>query len=390
MTDDTLRRILKIDDATLRQLQDLAEQIVQWQADPAIKRMLSEYTQTQDVLRAALGPLEDMRRQVLAVDVGHLGRELHALGSLCVDIEQQFRLPETSEIPRLLQQLELDRTARSLAHYEAHAAAFQRTLESIATPWLDIRDQDQSLAGFMELHEIGHVLRSMSVFGSEASEWLRQYLGDWREQVDWPYELLSDPFARSAFYAERGLNRSLTNFPAAAFHEFTTVAGVKRPTPPLISGYDDRSKRTHDDEAGFERNNAAHDRLQRFETHLRRFIDQKMTTSVGEHWVKHRVPGEIQQEWKDKRSTALEDGEPEQRLIAYADFTDYVRIIARNDNWEQVFRPFFRRKSLVQESLQRLYPIRICAMHARIITQDDELFLMAETVRLLKAMGIKT
>ncbi len=90
------------------------------------------------------------------------------------------------------------------------------------------------------------------------------------------------------------------------------------------------------------------------------------------------------------RSMALEDREPERRLIAYADFTDYVRMIVRKDNWEQIFRPFFRRKALVQESLQRLCPIRVCAMHARVITQDDELFLMAETVRLLKAMGIKT
>lgn len=66
MTDDTPKEILKIDDATSRQLKTLAKQIAQWQADPAIRRILSEYTRTQDVLRAALGPLEDVRRQVLS------------------------------------------------------------------------------------------------------------------------------------------------------------------------------------------------------------------------------------------------------------------------------------------------------------------------------------
>ena len=58
------------------------------------------------------------------------------------------------------------------------------------------------------------------------------------------------------------------------------------------------------------------------------------------------------------------------------------------DNWQRVFAPTFRRQTLVQESLQRLYPIRRCTMHARIITQDDELYLYTETKRLLAVMGI--
>lgn len=88
-----------------------------------------------------------------------------------------------------------------------------------------------------------------------------------------------------------------------------------------------------------------------------------------------------------KTSKARDVGEPESPLIAYADFTDYVQIIIRKDNWDAVFEPIFKRRMLVQESFQRLYPIRICTMHARFITQDDELYLLVETQRLLKAMG---
>ncbi|MEX0805198.1 MAG: hypothetical protein WD688_18030 [Candidatus Binatia bacterium] len=70
-------------------------------------------------------------------------------------------------------------------------------------------------------------------------------------------------------------------------------------------------------------------------------------------------------------------------MIAYADFTDYERVICRGDNWRDVFAPFFRRPESLRESLQRLYPIRLDTMHARFITQDDELLLYVETRRLM-------
>ena len=42
----------------------------------------------------------------------------------------------------------------------------------------------------------------------------------------------------------------------------------------------------------------------------------------------------------------------------------------------------------MQESFQRLYPIRICTMHARLITQDDELYPYVEIKRILAAIDI--
>ena len=122
---------------------------------------------------------------------------------------------------------------------------------------------------------------------------------------------------------------------------------------------------------------------------MRRFIDERMKAVFGENWIKHRVPGSIRQAWIEKRQKARDSGEPEWPLMAYADFADYVPIITRSDNWREVFEPVFGRAALVQESFQRLYPIRICTMHSRLITQDDELYLYVETKRLLAAIGIK-
>jgi len=162
--------------------------------------------------------------------------------------------------------------------------------------------------------------------------------------------------------------------------------------PTFADDYDDREnaiESTQDDvEESFIRTNAAHNRLMRFETQVRHFIDKRMTAAFGPKWIKQRVPGPIWQGWEEKRLKALEAGDKEHPLIAYADFTDYVVIITRKDNWEAVFEPVFRRPVLVQESFQRLYPIRICTMHARLITQDDELYLFVETKCLLKAMEV--
>jgi hypothetical protein len=90
--------------------------------------------------------------------------------------------------------------------------------------------------------------------------------------------------------------------------------------------------------------------------------------------------------WVHKKETAAKAGEADWPLIAYADFTDYLAIVTRNDNWNAVFKQYFTRPESVRESFQRLYPIRLCTMHARLITQDDELYLLVETKRILRAI----
>jgi hypothetical protein len=111
-----------------------------------------------------------------------------------------------------------------------------------------------------------------------------------------------------------------------------------------------------------------------------------MSDYFGLGWEKQQVPGDTRQQWKEKRATALEKKEEEQPIIAYADFTDYEKIIVQNKNWEAVFKPIFRSKIDIQVSLQRLYPIRIQTMHAREITKEDFLLLTVEVNRILRAI----
>ena len=373
-----------------RHLKPLSERIKALEPGIGIRHLIEDIERTNSLMRTVLGPAEVLRQSRLLDTVPTVDAELHRIQNLGLEFERLFRLPLLPEIPNVLRELKIDRTVTALEHYRDHTKELSRAIEAMTTPWLNKQEQLRSLTGFFGLQEIGHVLNKKSVFSIGSEDRLRSYLGDWRGPIDWPSTIFTDPVERSDFYVDRGLDPTLTEFPVAAFDEAISIAGIKRPLPSRMEAYDYAYKRESDDEAGFERNNAAHDLLQRFESHVRSFIDQRMTAAIGKNWIKHRVSGEIRQLWKEKQKTAYENGEPQRPLIDYADFTDYEAIIARNDNWEEVFAPIFRRKTLVHESFQRLYPIRVCTMHARIITQDDELYLFTETQRLLKAMGIVT
>jgi len=329
--------------------------------------------------------MEDLRR--IGDAASRFASVVERLGSLVADHDLHRRLLGLEEAAVLLRSSKIEALANALDWHQNYSAEFQRAIAEMTTPWLDTQDTIRSFSAFCELQGIGRQLLTSPAFDAQGAEGLRLALGDWRERIEWPSVIFTDPLARADFYVDRGLDPALTDFPAAAFDQSVTVAGLKDAPPHFVARYDRQSNRDGgDEETGFARTNAAHDRLQRFETHIRRFIDERMQAAFGDDWVRGQVPGPIQKAWREKENMARDNGEPERPLIAYADFTDYEQIIVRRDNWKQAFVSVFKRPTLVQESFQRLYPIRVCTMHARLITQDDELYLYAETTRLLTAI----
>ena len=312
---------------------------------------------------------------------------MNLLGSAVAELESRFSLPDAAEVTSLLGSPYVLPSAEGIALSPELMPELQRSLSMVTVPWLDVEDKARSISGLCDLQYLGYVLSTSPPFDLDVSDRLRQSLGDWREEIDWPSSIFTDPLARSDFYRERGLDPALTDFPAPAFYEGTRIAGLKLDLPPLVPEYHPESDR-EEEETGFVRTNAAHDRLLRFETQLRRFIDKAMRAEFGDGWIKRQVSEDIRNGWHRKQQRDQEDGIRDHPLIAYAEFTHYEQIITQKDNWQRVFAPTFRRQTLVQESLQRLYPIRRCTMHARIITQDDELYLYTETKRLLAVMGI--
>jgi hypothetical protein len=252
-----------------------------------------------------------------------------------------------------------------------------KAASTIHTPWVQDSNPLHSLTGLAHLTTLGTALHTLDAFQSKLTNLLRTELVDWRNPLDLSKTDLLNPLSRSALYVERGLNLDLVHFPRAAFIESMAVGGLTDDAPEQPLSHE---------ELALQRNNKAHDRLQRFEISVRSFIAKHMQAVFGGHWLKRQVPGDVYSDWKDKSQRDRDRGGPVRPLIDYADFTHYEKIITQKDNWDKVFRPHFHRRESVTESFQRLYPIRICTMHAQPITTDDELYLLAEITRLLKVI----
>ncbi len=382
MTDDVYKRLT----AHLQRFADLERALG---GNNALARIAEDMERHKMLLSAAYGPMEELRRSGALAGFSEQSAAIAELQKQLALATERFKLPEFKVANELMAAYRADHASELVKHLKDNQDYLRRATEAIRSPWLDMQAQMRSVGAFADIQSIGFALQNIPAFDDRLTELLRIDLGDWQDRINFPKEIFDSPLARSAFYMERGFDPALTAFPADAFTQSLDIAGLRRAPPPIIDLYDYEEVREGDEqEAAFARTNAAHDRLQRFETQLRQFIDEQMTKACGDQWIKNRVPGQIRQSWIEKREKARARSETDHPLISYADFSDYVPIITQKNNWKEVFEPVFRRPTFVQESFQRLYPIRICTMHARMITQDDEIYLYVEIKRVLSAIGI--
>jgi hypothetical protein len=374
----------------------------QYALSPAFKDMLSwnetsavssvlETLRGHDLLpRAVIGPLADLKRLGLLNAQADTLRDFGLDQTLLAGFEARFRLPDAMEVARLAGIFDTSLAAKALESFTG-GLSVRAAMESMKSPWLDAANPSVSASAFAAIQQMGSAIGNMPAFDTDLTSALRLELGDWRARIDWPASIFTDLDARSHFYASLGVNTALTDLPVGAFRESLGIAELWQTPPPVAPDYDaaEIDEETDDKEEGFARTNEAHDRLQRLESQLRRFIDQVMVEALGPEWPKHRMPPNIVETWRDKKLRAQRHTDADLPLIAYADFTDYEIVICKRDNWK-LFERYFDRPESVRESLQRLYPIRIDTMHSRMITQDDELFLLVECKRLTRAMGRKS
>jgi hypothetical protein len=340
--------------------------------------------------KVAMVDIETLTKLIPQFLIPH--KEILELDRAMKEHVSSIKFIETNQIQELVRNWDLVTIPRDLKELieanKIQMADFARTIGTINVTWPDVKALERHLEGFGKLQSIGQGLHTLKPFEDSLNDMLRTVLGDWREPMSLETAAFTDPVERSNFYRARGLDVSLTDFPPEAFEANTDIAGLRSPPASVVEAYIGPSEEFfwEDDEASFARTSAAHLRLLGFETQVRRFIEGRMRKEYGDQWVLHQVPEDIRIRWEEKRVAARQARDREWPPIAYADFTDYVKIILRKDNWARVFKPVFLREALVNESFQRLYPIRLGTMHARPITQDDEIYLFAETMRLLKAM----
>ena len=333
---------------------------------------------TAEHIKLLAGPLDDLRNFGAIAESASMRADILTLQGAYAGYADRFRLPGLNEMNSLANAIATQGMGSRLAGAAVTSNAFTTAMQSMHAPWLLHDNAMQSVRAFAEIQAIGHGLRSFAPFDATLSDTLRLSLGDWRDITRFPPAIFNNAVARSEFYVARGFNPDLTEFTAEAFDETTDLAGLGRSDDPEYDG---------DVEMGLVRTNRAHDRLQRFERRLREFINRLMTAEFGEAWIKQQTPPGMLDNWKQAKQAAMARGGEDNPLIDYADFTDYIKIIERSDNWKRVFAGIFNRRESIQESFFRLFPIRISVAHSRIITLDDEMYLKIETHRLNKAIN---
>ena len=308
-------------------------------------------------------------------------------------LEVRFTMPVQNHFDELVKTLSRLPSIEALGLASSRMAEINKSIAGLRLPWLNIENRFASPTAVSDLHTMATGLLERPPFSDALTKLLRHDFGDWRFVGKLPDSLFTDPIARCDFYRKLGFNHTLTDFPQPVFDEILDVSGLRlRVLPEPVKAYRYGLDLDPDEEFEYEvptLNLKAYGLIYRLETHLRRFIDGQMKIHFGPLWVKRRTPGGIYPEWERKRQHDIDSGKPTQPLVAYADFTDYSRIICRRDNWDEVFEPFFIRKTDIEESLIRLGPVRVCTMHVRVIAPDDYLILLAETVRILRAIGVK-
>ena len=128
--------------------------------------------------------------------------------------------------------------------------------------------------------------------------------------------------------------------------------------------------------------------LNALEQRLRSVVERNLSHSVGSKWVKQRVPQDVRERWMRRQEEDRESGRPVYSTIQYADFMDVADVVARGDNWREVFRHVFSDRDDITVAFRRLHPIRKAISHGRPLSRIDTLTLVSETVRILHALRL--
>lgn len=259
-----------------------------------------------------------------------------------------------------------------------------QAMSAMGSPWLNVLDPANSVRAFSDIQLIGSLANSDAPYGVPASNFLRRHLGDWRDVDTADEDYGDDPTTRSIAYTNRGLDSALTDFTPGAFDESLDIAGLPR----AIDTVDLATEPAELETPNLERNIQIYRGLLSFEIRMRAFIEETLAMQFGPKWMQTQVPPAIIALWQEKKAKALKKGEPDRALIEYADFNDYWPIIIKKDNWNKVFGMVFQRQQDIHETLHRLQPVRIQAMHARILTLDEELLMRVETTRFYNAVRL--
>lgn len=270
-------------------------------------------------------------------------------------------------------------------HDAAGIASLSARMREMDRAWLDKSDSMASVKAFARVQAVADVLREAPPFASAVGSWLRTAgFGDWRDPIDFSSSLgMAILEGRPDVYFRQGADEDIEETPLPVFAKSAEIGGL------FEIQADWEEEWVIEPAVDAQLAQQAYARLRNFELALRKFIQNSLFL-VNNKWQKQRLPPGMLEKWKEKKDVDQRINGKSDELISYADFTDYIGIIERNDNWNEVFQPIFRRKEDIRECMQRLYPLRLAAMHARNINAMDLHNVLHETRRMISVISGNT
>lgn len=129
--------------------------------------------------------------------------------------------------------------------------------------------------------------------------------------------------------------------------------------------------------------------LRRLETALRGHIRLKLSELTSAWWIQ-RVPDDVRKKADDRKVRResmwpwSEGGQAD--LLGYLDFSDYLKIVSRKDNWRDVFLSTFKDEEILRAKLRELEAIRNDIAHVRTLTATQRTKLSLYSGELLGAI----
>ena len=249
---------------------------------------------------------------------------------------------------------------------------------ALQRPWVLEAEIGVSVAGFGRLARLSDATHIDLPFSEPVAELLADELGVPSEIDD-----DRDPTARDSAAVALGMRPELIAFPPAVYGEIVLAAGfrfaISRASIP-------RAIEAADSDAAFDPMHTAV--IQDLEQRLRQLVEDRLRAIDGAAWVKRRVSEAVRKRWMERQAEDRDDNRTVYGLIQYSDFMDLADVITQRRNWSEVFGSIFQNEDDFRASLRRLHPVRRALAHARPLGRSDVLTLVAESTRILRALGI--
>ncbi|WP_179381738.1 Swt1 family HEPN domain-containing protein [Jannaschia marina] len=250
-------------------------------------------------------------------------------------------------------------------------------MAQLGTPWAIEDHLGVSIVGFARIARLHDISGMAEPFNPAVVEVFAEELG---EPV--AFDEHQSPDDREAAQIDAGLNAEIVAFPQETYPEVLFSAGFELRIEAVAPVRTDGGEvgRYDPQHAGL---------LGEIENRLRALIETELQRIEGEAWLRRRVHGDLRRKWQDRKTAEHEQRGDSFPILYYADFMELMHIICEGRNWKEAFQRFFVSKEDFQVSMQRLAPVRNTIGHNRPLVRSDQLILLAEGTRILRALGIR-